>query len=312
MSKRNSENKHHSILASVALASIPVALISLGNAKFKKIFKINRDYLNRDIVDFLPDDFTVDAFNETADRNFDWYKHSNLKHITLNSFEGYKLDAVLAENHDNHKYVILAHDYDTDRFALLQQAYMFDKLGFNILMIDLRGWGDSEGEYTSLGFKESLDILAWVKYLLDNDHFAEIGLYGVGLGGASVLLAGQHLKPSQVKFIISDCAYQSIKNYIENAFNAKPYMQVITRRIKSVLGFELEDGNILKAAEKIDIPTLFIHGDKDTVVSVQDTLSLYEVCNAKKELLILEDSEHGYNCYREGFKDCLQNFVENL
>ena len=312
MSKRNSENKRHSILAPVALASIPVALLSLGNAKFKKIFKINRDYLNRDIVDFLPDEFTIEAFNETADRNFDWYKQSNLKHITLDSFEGYKLDAVLVANHSDHKYVILAHDYDTDRFALLQQAYMFDELGFNVLMIDLRGWGDSEGEYTSLGFKESLDILAWTKYLLDNDHFAKIGLYGVGLGGASVLLACQHLKPSQVKFMISDCAYQSIRSYLENTCGAKPYMSIIARKVKSVLGFDLDDGDVLKASAKIDIPTLFIHGDKDSRVSVQDTLSLYEVCNAKKELLILENSEHGYNCYREGFKDCISNFIENL
>lgn len=312
MGNRNSENKHHPILATVALASIPVAFVSLANRKFKKIFKVDRSYLNQDILSTLPDEFTINAYETYADQNLDWYKGSNLIHQLIDSFDGYVQDGVLIKNHDNHKYVLLAHDYGQDRYALLHQAHLFDDLGFNVLMVDLRGWGDSESEYTTLGFKESLDILAWVNALKQYDELSSVGLYGVGLGAASVILAAEHLNETNLSFVISDCAYASIIDEIEYLADSKLYTSLICSKVNNVLNFNLDDVKILDSVAKIDVPTLFIHGEKDVVVPCQNTLALYENCNAKKELLIIEESQHGYNCYRDGYKECIQNFIENL
>lgn len=311
--KNNQDNrKHHLIFTTAALAAIPVAYVGMANHKFNKIFKTNKHYLEKDIIDFLPDEFTVEAYKKFEESDIDWYKQSNLHNCQIDAFDGLKLSGVLIENHRNHRYVILAHDYNEDCYALLRQAHLFDELNFNVLLIDLRGWGNSEGQYTTLGFKESLDILAWIDKLVAFDSNAEIGLYGVGMGASSCLLAAQHTLTSNVSFIISDCAYANAISYLEKRLNSNLYTNLIEMKVSNELNFDLTECNMLEAAAGIAIPVLFIHGTKDQIIPCQDTLNMYEACNASKELLILEDSHHGFNCYHDGFKERITNFIENL
>ena len=43
---------------------------------------------------------------------------------------------------------------------------------------DLRGHGQSEGDYIAMGWLDRLDIINWIKYLIDNDSKVKIILYG--------------------------------------------------------------------------------------------------------------------------------------
>ena len=157
--------KKHTLLKLAGLAALPLAYYGAGSVVFDKMFKIDKSYIDRDIFDYLPDEYTKEAYNNSIDLNIDWYKASKLKKATIKSFDGLMLDGVEIINHDTNKFVILVHGYNTDRYVLLEQARIFGELGYNSLLIDQRGWGNSEGEYTSFGFKESLDLLKWIDYL---------------------------------------------------------------------------------------------------------------------------------------------------
>ena len=54
--------------------------------------------------------------------------------------------------------------------------------------------------------------------------------------------------------------------------------------------------NILSAAEKIEIPTLIIHGQEDEAVPVNEAQTIYDHLNAPdKNLMIIEEGTHTYN-----------------
>lgn len=71
---------------------------------------------------------------------------------------------------------------------MAQFAKQYYKAGFNILMPDLRGHGDSEGQYTTMGYYESVDVIDWIKEIIKKDPDALIVLHGISMGAATVML----------------------------------------------------------------------------------------------------------------------------
>ncbi len=304
--------KKHTLLKLAGLAALPLAYYGAGSVVFDKMFKIDKSYIDRDIFDYLPDEYTKEAYNNSIDLNIDWYKASKLKKATIKSFDGLMLDGVEIINHDTNKFVILVHGYNTDRYFLLEQARIFGELGYNSLLIDQRGWGNSEGEYTSFGFKESLDLLKWIDYLTCQYPLVSIGLYGVSMGASTVLLATQHKLPSNVSFAVSDCAFSSLEDLLKTRLNTSILNPSIATQITRKLGFKLEEVDCIKAVSKSKLPTLFIHGENDELLPCQMTLNLHATLNTDKMLCIIKDSAHAYNCYRPEFKDALVSFLNNL
>ncbi|WP_143805201.1 alpha/beta hydrolase, partial [Oenococcus oeni] len=84
------------------------------------------------------------------------------------------------------------------------------EMGFNVLLPDDRGHGQSMGEYISFGWLDRLDYLQWLKKIIKRvGPKSEILLFGVSMGASTVeMLSGEDL-PSQVKCVIADCGYSS-------------------------------------------------------------------------------------------------------
>ncbi|MEI0739643.1 alpha/beta fold hydrolase [Paenibacillus sp. JTLBN-2024] len=87
---------------------------------------------------------------------------------------------------------------------------MFREEGFNVLLVDQRRHGKSEGKYTTYGYHEKHDVAAWVRYI--KDAYGEncvVGLHGVSLGGGTVL-EYLSLPEADAKFVIADCPYSDL------------------------------------------------------------------------------------------------------
>ena len=125
--------------------------------------------------------------------------------VYIKSKDGLKLHAYLART-DSHKYLITVHGYKggaTNNGTLYR--YMA-KEGYNILVLDVRGHGKSEGRWLSMGLWESDDLMRWIEYINALDKDAEIALHGVSMGAATVMMASGR-NPENVKAIIEDCGY---------------------------------------------------------------------------------------------------------
>ncbi|ELV04894.1 alpha/beta hydrolase, partial [Brachyspira hampsonii] len=92
-----------------------------------------------------------------------WFK-SYQKDVYTVSDDNLKLHAHFINNNSN-VYVIIVHPYEGRGSYMKYFIEKFYNMGFNILAIDLRTHGESEGKLYSLGYLERLDVLAWIKYI---------------------------------------------------------------------------------------------------------------------------------------------------
>ena len=236
--------------------------------------------------------------------------------VYIKSKDGLKLHAYLART-DSHKYLITVHGYKggaTNNGTLYR--YMA-KEGYNILVLDVRGHGKSEGRWLSMGLWESDDLMRWIEYINALDKDAEIALHGVSMGAATVMMASGR-NPDNVKAIIEDCGYSG--TYEEFACQLKamfhlpshPVLDLISLWCRIRLGFFFSSVRPSEEVGKTDIPMLFIHGDKDAFVPFRMLDACFERHNGEKEKWITEGVEHAMSMskYREEYRKKSLDFIE--
>ncbi|WP_082395297.1 alpha/beta hydrolase [Lacticaseibacillus saniviri] len=154
----------------------------------------------------------------------------------------------------------------------VRQSTIFDQLGFNIFLADAQGHGQSEGDYIQMGYLDRLDIVDWIQVLLRRDPEAQIVLYGISMGGATVMMTAGEPLPANVKAIIEDCGYTSVAD--EFRYQLKQLYHVPSWPLITTFGWlvqwrlhwRLKAASSLEALKQARVPMLFFHGDADTFV----------------------------------------------
>ena len=107
--------------------------------------------------------------------------------IYIDSFDKKRLHAKLYENKESKKVAILCHGYKGTSYRDFSGgATEFINMGYNVILIDERAHGKSEGHSITFGLKERMDVLGWLdfaknKFGLDYDYV----LVGISMGGAT-------------------------------------------------------------------------------------------------------------------------------
>lgn len=147
--------------------------------------------------------------------------------------------------------------------------------GYNVLMIEQRAHGGSEGHTITMGVMERRDCLFWVKYAVERfGKDQKILLSGISMGAATVLMASELALPENVRGIIADCPYTTPKAILQKVagdmhlpihigwlllhFGAKLYG-----------GVELRGPDASEAVKHTKVPILLIHGEDDRFVPLE-------------------------------------------
>lgn len=195
-------------------------------------------------------------------------------------------------------WVIQVHGYMGSGMDMARCARIYYDQGYNLLIPDLRGQGESEGEYIGMGWFDRLDMLRWIDYVIEQDKDAQIVLYGVSMGGATVMMTSGEELPSNVKAIIEDCGYSSaweqFAYMIETLFELPTYPIIpaanLVTRIRA--GYWLSEASSIKQVAKSKTPILFIHGEEDTFVPFFMLDEVYNAARCEKEKLVINGASH--------------------
>lgn len=243
-----------------------------------------------------------DSGQDEYQKYSDWFENQNYETWTITSKDGLKLVGYyLKAKTPTDKTVILAHGYSSYAKSMAMFAYFFyDKLGYNILMPDARGHGESEGDYIGFGWPERKDYLQWIdKVIKTEGESSQIALYGVSMGGATVMMTSGEELPVQIKAIIEDCGYSSVNEELsyqmKSFFNLPsfPFINTTSILTKIKAGYDFYEASSVKQVAKDKVPMLFIHGSADTFVPTKMVYKVYNACKAHKELLIVQGAGHG-------------------
>jgi len=201
---------------------------------------------------------------------------------------------------DCHRYAVCVHGYGDHKLESISTAAThFYKEGFNVMVPCLRGHGMSGGNYIGMGWYDRLDVKLWIETLAAEDPEAEIVVYGISMGGATVMcLSGDYL-PAAVKCIIEDCGFSSA--WDEFAYCVRtmmhiptfPYLYLTSQICKLRCGFSFKEASAVKQLKNARLPMLFLHGEEDTFVPFEMLQKNFDACGSEhKEMMSIPGAPH--------------------
>ena len=210
----------------------------------------------------------------------EWLMEQPREDVWITSHDGLKLHGTYFKGEEGSKAVICFHGYTSqglNDYGSLSQYYL--KRGYRVLLIDERAHGQSEGRHIGFGVMDRLDGKRWVEWMVEKaGEDVQILLHGNSMGGATVLMMSGLDLPPQVKGIISDCAFTSMKD-------------VFTHVLHSMY-----------------------HMEKDVFVPCWMTEEAYKNCASPKAKLIVKDAGHGESYYKdtEGYESAMDSFIGGI
>lgn len=235
--------------------------------------------------------------NRTREYN-DWLKE-NSEDVFLLTKSGIKVHAVLSKTQKlSRKYVIMCHGYKGNAYNLGFQAYNFVKMGYNVLAIDGRASGKTEGKYIGMGSLEKSDLKGYVNFILARDPQAQIALYGISMGAAEVMMASADDLPQNVKAIVEDSGYTDVWSMLKRQTREtlhifpEPILLLASIYAKLVIGLDFKKASAVEALKKTNIPILFIQGTEDRCIPFEMFDTLYKSCASEKETYVVEGADH--------------------
>ncbi len=225
---------------------------------------------------------------------FDAYDFEDVK---ISSEYGYQLAGKWLPYQNSEKSVIIVHGFTGSMATSMRYVDMFFSKGHNVLMYDHRCHGYSGGENCTMGYLEKYDLktcITWVEEKAGKGTL--IGLHGESMGAATSIMTAAIDK--RISFVISDCSFANF--YDEAKFRLKaayklpeiPFLYFIDFWNKIRFKHSYKDISPIDDLSKVNVPILFLHGDKDNVTPAEDSVKLYEAYNGKKELYIAENTGH--------------------
>lgn len=217
------------------------------------------------------------------------------------------------------KTIVVAHGYQGSHWNMASYIKMFHELGYNVLAPDDRGSGASQGKYIHFGWDDRLDYIKWVKQVIAKDgQDSRIGLFGVSMGGATVMMMSGEKLPSQVKAIIEDCGYSKTEDELAYQLKAQfglpkePLITLANWIAKARVGFDFKEADSLKQLQKNKLPIFFIHGDKDDFVPTKMVYQSYRATTAPKQIWITKNTTHAksYINYPKQYQEKVKTFLD--
>ena len=219
------------------------------------------------------------------------------------------------------KYAIVCHGYTGNATNMSVYAKELYSMGFSVLCPNARAHGISEGELIGMGYLERRDIICWINEIIKNDPSAQIMLFGVSMGGATVLFtSGEADLPENVRAVISDCAFTSVYDEIGNVMKryasflpSFPIVDSGSVVCELTGGYSFRDASCVEAVKRSTTPTLFIHGSKDSFVPFSMLGILYDNAVCEKQKLVVEGAGHAASRKTDPtlYWNTVKDFVEN-
>ena len=220
--------------------------------------------------------------------------------VSITSFDGLKLMGRYYHVADGAPLDICVHGYKSSPVIDFSGgSEMGFAMGHNMLMLEHRGHCGSEGHVITFGILERYDVASWVDYAVERfGPETKIMLYGVSMGGATVLMASDLPFPENVKGIIADCPYAKAADIIAEVGKAQHFPAPVTKVLAAIGarlfgGFNLFDTDAIQAVKKTKLPILILHGDDDRFVPCEMSLAVRDANPRLVTHYLISTAAHG-------------------
>ncbi len=244
-------------------------------------------YLLQERLIFLPEDLPND-YNYSFDANFDEH------FVTME--DGAIINALHFTQESSRGLIVYFHGNAGNLARWGEIVYPFVELGYEVFIMDYRGYGKSSGERNQKRLLSDADAV--YKYALQLESEENIVLFGRSIGSAfASYLAGKN----QPKMVILETPFFSLKDVARDVIPIYP--------TKFLLRYNFKNHKSLEGCKS---PVYIFHGTDDEVVDYTSGKKLYESLDTKRaEMHTIDGGHHNdlssFPSYWEAMKKVLKN-----
>jgi len=283
-------------------------------------------YRSRNMSPLAPGNIEHSAWRKYKDdvlAGIAWIDAQSAEDVSVVSFDGLRLRGRLLPAQNARGTVLLFHGYRSSASVDFScGARFYHELGFNLLLIDQRAHGASEGRFIAYGVLERRDCRTWAEYCAARFGPAHpLFLAGISMGATTVLMAAGLPLPASVRGVVADCGFTSPWDILRELMRGRyhipvfPFLYLMEFFTRLCARFSLRGASTVDALARASVPILFIHGTDDRFVPCRMTREAYDACVSEKELLLVEGAGHAVSFLadRAAYTEALRSFLaENI
>lgn len=191
----------------------------------------------------------------------------------------------------------------------------------SLCIFDFGGAGYSTGQYITLGHQEQEQAASVLFNIKKKFRYERIGVWGKSMGAvAAILLASE---TSIIDAMVLDSPFDTLENSVNSIMKQNSGMPslliggtmgLLSGTLKEKAGFDLYQIRPIDVVKKIDIPSIFLTGEKDNIVPLDNFMNVYRQYGGPKEVYVIEGRNHSDNeIVDQQLKNAISRFFdENL
>ena len=265
----------------------------------------------------IPDD---EEYKRMFDKGIAWEKryHAYKEEVEIVS-DGYHLFGEYFDFGGKTAVIIIA-----GRMESLLYSYYFAepyrKLGFNVLVIDNRAHGLSDGKVHCLGYKEYIDLINWGRLLHDRFHNENVVLHGICIGSSEAVFALTAPEcPDYFRAMVAEGIYTTfhdsfVNHMIDGGHAVYPWTPFIMLYIRLFSHADAVHDGPLYRIDRLTKPILFIHSKEDRFSLPKEGELVYNKCKCEKKLVWFNKGAHSRVRINdeEGYDKAITDFCHEL
>jgi alpha-beta hydrolase superfamily lysophospholipase len=210
------------------------------------------------------------------------------------TLKGWKLSA---DSNGGKGSVVMFHGHASNKAGILKEAEAFQKLGYNVYLVDFRSHGESEGNICTIGFDESKDVKATYAYA-QKDGANKIIIWGISLGAATVTKAMADYDFIQPEKVILEMPFASLMDAVKGRLRImhlpeQPVAILLTFWGGTEHGFWAFSHNPADYVKEIKCPVLIQWGVQDPRVSEAEITQIEKnLASTSKQLVRYQNAGH--------------------
>jgi dipeptidyl aminopeptidase/acylaminoacyl peptidase len=244
--------------------------------------------------------------------------------VTVSSFDGTRLYGWWMAVAADAPTIVVLHGVKKNRTDVLRAALMLRNAGFNVLVFDGRGHGNSEGRFVTYGFYERRDVETAIEWLVSEKKIDRnrVGIAGESMGAAIALQVAAH--NPWIQAVWADSPFASLRRVAEE------FVRRVTRLPGAVINpvlwttlqvanyrgkFDVRTVDPLALAAQIKCPVYLVHGTADQLIATAHSENIYEALGGQKDIWFVEGARHARSARfakREYSERLIRFFTEKL
>lgn len=219
--------------------------------------------------------------------------------VSFRSADGTRLSAWYIPVANPTGVIVLCHGVDSSMKDMLWKASVLHKHGFATLVFDFRGRGESDGVLCTIGYRETDDLLAAVKYVRSREDAKDLplGVFGESQGGAVALMGTARC--ADIRAVVAESPFARLDHAVDNhfrsilgaggAFAAKPVRWMGEAMIRCRCCNVSPMDEVGKIAPR---PLMIIQDENDRLCPQEETRAIMAAAGGPKELWSVPNADH--------------------